>query len=64
MGQRIRKLRKRCDLCQEALAEKSGGVTGDSFPYRERGHEDGCGDAGASVCNITGAFKCDRWGKR
>ena len=24
MGQRIRKLRKRCDLCQEALAEKLG----------------------------------------
>lgn len=24
MGQRIRKRRKRCDLCQEALAEKLG----------------------------------------
>ncbi len=89
MGQRIRKLRKRCDLCQEALAEMLGvsQVTvsrienGDTkmdvemlvrlsailpapLNVRERGYEDGCGDAGASVCHTTGTFKCDRWGNR
>lgn len=64
MGWRIRKRRKRCDLWQEALVEKLGGVTGDGFPYRGRGYEDGCGNAGASVCHTTGDFKCDRWGNR
>lgn len=64
MGQRIRKLRKRCDLCQEALAEKLG-VSQVTVSRIENGDTKmDVEDAGASVCHTTGTFKCDRWGNR